>query len=601
MSRRHGRDTSGLSAAVQKRRCAVYTRKSTEEGLEKEFNTLVAQGSDACAALRGQPTGGEGWVLLEDHYDDGGCSGGTLERAALRRLLADTEAERIDVVVVYKIDRLSRSLMDFAKLVEIFDRHDVTFVSVTQSFNTTTSMGRLTLNILLSFAQFEREVIGERIRDKFAASRARGMWMGGSVPLGYDVRDRKLVVNNVEAATIMRIFTGFVEIGSGTKLTNVLRSEGVTTKRGRAINKCDIYKILNNRTYVGEVTHKGNIFPGEQIAIVSHELWDRVHAILTESPRARANKNRSQSPALLRGLIFGADGRAMSPTHTRRRGRLYRYYVSQRVLKCGVGADDSIVRRVSAAEIESAVVNQIRAQLRQPEIIIGTWLAARVKMPDLTEDEARDALTQLDPLWEQLFPAEQARIVRLLVERVEIGPAGADIRLRLDGLVGLVADLSVMHPNAMQAAALSTATTITVRVALVIRHWRGHRTVVMPDGQGGTSTARTRSDPAMVKALARAFRWKRLLDMGRYASVSEIAAVEKIDRGYVGSILRLTLIAPDIVQTILDGRQPEHLSLPVLLKPFPLEWSRQRVIFGRPEVSSHGSAGAVSDAQTVIG
>ena len=219
----------------------------------------------------------EGWVLLEDRYDDGGYSGGTLERPALRRLLADIEAERIDVVVVYKIDRLSRSLMDFAKLVEIFDRHDVTFVSVTQSFNTTTSMGRLTLNILLSFAQFEREVIGERIRDKFAASRARGMWMGGSVPLGYDVRDRKLVVNEAEAATVRRIFEGFAAIGSGTKLTKVLRSEGVTTKRGKPINKADIYKLLNNRTYVGEVVHKGNVYPGEHQGIVSRELWDRVH------------------------------------------------------------------------------------------------------------------------------------------------------------------------------------------------------------------------------------------------------------------------------------------------------------------------------------
>ena len=234
----------------------------------------------------------EGWVLVPDRYDDGGFSGGTLERPALRRLLADIEAGRVDVVVVYKIDRLSRSLMDFAKLVEVFDRHDVTFVSVTQSFNTTTSMGRLTLNILLSFAQFEREVIGERIRDKFAASRARGMWMGGSVPLGYDVRDRKLVVNEAEAATVRRIFEGFAEIGSGTKLTQVLRAEGVTTKRGKPIDKGDIYKLLNNRTYVGEVVHKGNVYPGEHQAIVPRELWDRVHQILQESPRARANKNR---------------------------------------------------------------------------------------------------------------------------------------------------------------------------------------------------------------------------------------------------------------------------------------------------------------------
>jgi DNA invertase Pin-like site-specific DNA recombinase len=452
MSRRSRSGATALPTAMQKRRCAVYTRVSTDEQTNREYNSLHAQ-RDACEAYVASQRA-EGWVLVEDCYDDGGYSGGTLDRPALRRLLADIEAGLIDVVVVYKIDRLSRSLMDFTRLVEIFDRHGVTFVSVTQSFNTTTSMGRLTLNILLSFAQFEREVIGERIRDKFAASRARGMWMGGSVPLGYDVGDRKLVVNETEAATVRRIFTGFSEIGSGTKLTKVLRSEGVTTKRGKPIDKGDIYKLVNNRTYVGEVMHKGNVYPGEHQGIISRELWGRVHQILEESPRARANKNRAQSPALLRGLIFGTDGRALSPTHTRRRGRLYRYYVAQRVLKCDAAGDDSIIRRVSAAEIEAAVVGQVRALLRQPEIIIvGTWMAARAEIPDLTEDETRDALTRLDPLWEELFPAEQARIIRLLVERVEIGPAGADIRLRLDGLTGLVADLGAQAPDALQAAA----------------------------------------------------------------------------------------------------------------------------------------------------
>ena len=434
---------------MPKRRCAIYTRVSTDEQTNREYNSLHAQ-RDACEAyVASQRT--EGWVLVEDRYDDGGFSGGTLDRPALKRLLAEIEVGRVDVIAVHRIDRLSRSLMDFAKLVEVFDRHDVTFVSVTQSFNTTTSMGRLTLNILLSFAQFEREVIGERIRDKFAASRARGMWMGGSVPLGYDVRDRKLVVNEDEAETIRRIFDGFAAIGSATKLVKVLRSEGVTTKRGKPINKADIYKLLNNRTYVGEVVHKDNVYPGEHGGIISRGLWDRVHRILQESPRTRANKNRAQSPALLRGLIFGVDGRAMSPTHTRRHGKLYRYYVSQSVLKGDGG--DSVIRRVSAAEIETAVIDQVRALLRQPEIVVGTWMAARSQLPDLTEEDAREALERLDPLWEQLFPAEQARIIRLLVERVEIGPAGADIRLRIAGLTSLVRDLAAARDDAVAAAA----------------------------------------------------------------------------------------------------------------------------------------------------
>ena len=320
---------------------------------------------------------------------------------------------------------------------------------MTQSFNTTTSMGRLTLNILLSFAQFEREVIGERIRDKFAASRARGMWMGGKVPLGYDVCNRKLVVNEAEAAVVRRVFEGFAELGSGTALTRVLRQGGVTTKRGKPIDKGDVYKLLNNRTYVGEAAHKGQVYPGEHKAIISRELWDAVHGMLQESPRARANKNRQQSPALLKGLIFGVDGRALSPTHTRRDGRLYRYYVAQRVLK-GEATEDGMVRRVSAAEIEAAVVDQVRTLLRQPEIVVGTWMAARPEVPDLTEAQVQDALCNLDPLWEQLFPAEQARIVRLLVERVVVGPAGADIRLRVAGLASLVRDLGT---SALQAAA----------------------------------------------------------------------------------------------------------------------------------------------------
>ena len=437
MSRKATAAASDVPAKVRKLRCAVYTRKSTDEGLEKEFNSLDAQRESCEAYIASQRS--EGWVLVHDRYDDGGVSGGTLDRPALKRLLADIEAGLIDVIVCYKIDRLSRSLMDFAKLVQAFDEHQVTFVSVTQSFNTTTSMGRLTLNILLSFAQFEREVIGERVRDKIAASKARGMWMGGPVPLGYEVRDRKLVVNEAEAATVRRVFEGFATIGSATLLVPALRAEGLLTKMGRPFDKGAIYKTLNLRTYLGVVTHQGKVYPGEHQAIVTQELWDRAHAILQVSRRVRANEARRQTPALLRGLIFGPDGRALSPTHTRRRGKLYTYYVSQAVLK---GTDDGCtVRRISAGEIEAAVMDQVRELLRQPEVVIGTWRAAQAEAPDLTEAETREALEQLDPLWEELFPAEQARIVRSLVERVDVSPAGADIRLRLDGLAGLVRDL----------------------------------------------------------------------------------------------------------------------------------------------------------------
>ncbi|MGD9882530.1 MAG: recombinase family protein [Reyranella sp.] len=433
---------------IRKLRCAVYTRKSTEEGLEMEFNSLDAQ-REACEAYIASQRS-EGWVELADRYDDGGFSGGTLDRPALKRLLADIEDGRIDVVVVYKIDRLSRSLMDFARLVEVFDRGGVTFVSVTQSFNTTTSMGRLTLNILLSFAQFEREVIGERIRDKFAASRKRGMWMGGVVPLGYEVRDRKLVINQAEAATVRRIFERFVEVGSATALARTLAAEGVRTRRGRLIDKGFLYKLLNNRVYIGEAVHKGTAYPGEHEALIARPLWDKVHAILQESPRVRAGRTRAATPALLKGLIFGPTGCAMTPTHTRRGDRLYRYYVSQSVLKRG--ADACPVGRVPAAEIESAVVDQLRGLLRAPEVIVGTWRSAHPEINSLSEAEVRETLEGLAPLWDELFPAEQARIVQLLVERVEVGPAGADIRLRVDGLARLVHEIGGMADDPRRAA-----------------------------------------------------------------------------------------------------------------------------------------------------
>ncbi len=433
---------------IRKLRCAVYTRKSTEEGLEMEFNSLDAQ-REACEAYIASQKA-EGWVLYPESYDDGGFSGGTLDRPALKRLLADIEDGRIDVVVVYKIDRLSRSLMDFAKLVEVFDRGGVTFVSVTQSFNTTTSMGRLTLNILLSFAQFEREVIGERIRDKIAASRKRGMWMGGFVPLGYEVRDRKLVINGAEAATVRMIFERFVEVGSATALARALAAEGVRTRRGRLVDKGFLYKLINNRVYIGDAVHKGTAYPGEHEAIITRALWDKVHGILRESPRVRAGRTRAATPALLKGLIFGPTGCAMTPTHTRRGDKLYRYYVSQGVLKRG--ADACPVGRVPAAEIEGAVVDQLRGLLRAPEVIVGTWRSARPEIDGLSEAEVREALEGLDPLWDELFPAEQARIVQLLVERVDVGQGGVDIRLRVDGLARLVHELGGMADDPRRAA-----------------------------------------------------------------------------------------------------------------------------------------------------
>ena len=430
-------DRRASSGAVLKRRCAVYTRKSSEEGLDMEFNSLDAQ-RDACEAYIASQKA-EGWLLVDDRYDDGGFSGGTLERPALKRLLADIEAGKVDIIICYKIDRLSRSLMDFARLVEVFDEHKVTFVSVTQQFNTTTSMGRLTLNILLSFAQFERELTGERIRDKFAASRKKGMWMGGWAPLGYRVKDRKLVVDKTEAAKVRHIFETFARTGSATTIARELTAEGFVNRYGQTLDKGRVYKILHNPVYIGEAVHKGTAYPGEHKAIIPKALWDKVQAVFAQSSRTRSNKTRAQTPALLKGLIFDAQGRSMSPTHTRKGQRLYRYYVSQRLIKGE--KDDATINRVPAAEIERAVVDQLRILLRSPEIIVATWRAAKKDLPDLTQNEVREALISFDPLWDELFPAEQARIVQLLVNRVQVTPDGVDISLRTVGLTAFVGEL----------------------------------------------------------------------------------------------------------------------------------------------------------------
>jgi site-specific DNA recombinase len=436
-SRSPSTSPSAARPLVQKLRCAVYTRKSSEEGLDMDFNSLEAQ-REACEAYVVSQRA-EGWVLVPDHYDDGGISGGTLERPALKRLLADIEADRLDIVLVYKIDRLSRSMLDFLKLVEMFDRRKVTFVSITQSFDTRSSMGRLTLNMLLSFAQFEREVTGERIRDKVAASRKRGMWMGGWTPFGYEARDRKLYIHGADAEQVRAIFKRFLVLKSATKLARELVAQKATNRYGHLLDKSVLYKILNNRVYIGEAVHKGTSYPGEHEAIIDRKLWDQVHAIIAASPRTRAAGARAQTPAILKGLLFGPDGAAMSPTHTRKSGKLYRYYISQSVMKRGTEACP--VRQIPAAEIERIVIEQFRSLLLSPEIIVATWRAARKADEEVRENDIRDALVEFEPLWAELFPAEQARIIELLVERVDISLTGIDLRLRIDGLTALCNDL----------------------------------------------------------------------------------------------------------------------------------------------------------------
>ncbi len=434
-------------ATTLKRRCAVYTRKSTDEGLDQEYNSLEAQRDAALAFVASQRH--EGWIAIDNGYDDGGFSGGNMNRPALKRLLVDIEDGGIDVVVVYKIDRLSRSLGDFAKIVDLFDAHGVTFVSVTQQFNTTTSMGRLTLNILLSFAQFEREVTGERIRDKLAASKAKGMWMGGVPPLGYDVKDRKLVINESEADLVRDIFTRYAEHGSAAQLVRELKIEGRTTKSwitqtgrhrpGRTIDQQYLFSMLRNRLYLGEISNRGQSYPGQHQAIINREVWDAVHAVIDRRKRG-PRVQHTLNPALLSGLLYAPDGQRMIPSHTTKKGgRRYRYYVPYLYKRQNAGASarsgETGIGSLPAAEIENAVLTQVHQILQAPEMMVAVWQSAQILQECITLDEPTImvAMRQIGTVWDHLFPVEQHRIVRLLIERVQLRADGLDIVWRDDG------------------------------------------------------------------------------------------------------------------------------------------------------------------------
>jgi DNA invertase Pin-like site-specific DNA recombinase len=444
-----------MSEVLKRRmRCAVYTRESSEEGLDQEYNSIDAQRDAGHAYVASQRA--EGWIAVADDYDDPAFSGGNMERPALKRLMADIEAGKIDVIVIYKIDRLTRSLADFSKMVEVFERQGVSFVSVTQQFNTTTSMGRLMLNVLLSFAQFEREVTGERIRDKIAASKRKGMWMGGIPPIGYDVANRRLIPNEAEAKTIAHIFQRFVELGSTTKLVKELRLDGVTSKawttqdgrvrEGKPIDKGLIYKVLNNRTYLGELRHKELWYQAEHPPIITKSCWDDAHAILSTNGRVRATTTRAKTQYLLKGIVFGSDGRAMSPFQTaKQNGRRYRYYVPQRDIKEHAGA--SGLPRMPAAELESAVLEQLRGHLRSPDVVKEVLPQAQKYDPTLDEAIVTVAMKRLDDVWDQLVPAEQMRIVRLLVRQVNISPNNMSMDLHPTGIQRLVLEL---HLNKLQ-------------------------------------------------------------------------------------------------------------------------------------------------------
>ncbi len=449
-------------------RCAIYTRKSSEEGLQQAFNSLDAQRETCEAYVQSQKH--EGWIALPQMYDDGGISGATLERPALRRLLDDIEARKVDTVVVYKVDRLTRSLSDFAKIVEAFEKHDVTFVSVTQSFNTTTSMGRLTLNMLLSFAQFEREVAGERIRDKIAASKKKGMWMGGLPALGYDVADRKLVVNESEAETVRHIFHRYTARGSVRALKEELDDASVMSKRrtdrfgretgGKPISRGALYLMLQNRLYLGDITHKGASYPGEHTAIVEESLWDAVQSRLAVNRVERTSGVRFAEPSLLVGLVHDDRGERMTPTHANKKGTRYRYYVSHGLIRRSRGEAGNPGRRLPAGELEHLVETKLLAFLNDEASLY------RLLEPIAREASQRKALvseaTGLSQSWAALAPSAKRDLLHKLIERIDVRPSAVEIALRSESLISMLAQ-KVGIQLSMQGTA---ATVLTVPIRL---------------------------------------------------------------------------------------------------------------------------------------
>jgi DNA invertase Pin-like site-specific DNA recombinase len=507
-------------------RCAIYTRKSTEHGLELEFNSLDAQ-RDACEAyIKSQAS--QGWKALPQHYDDPAYSGGNLDRPALKKLLADIEAGRVDVVVVYKIDRLTRSLADFAKLVEAFDARSISFVAVTQQFNTTTSMGRLTLNVLLSFAQFERELSSERVRDKIAASRRKGKWTGGTVALGYDGKDKKLVVNKKEAETVRAIFHLYLELKSFSKLVSELDRRGIVTKRRNTkVAKYNgaipftygpLAYFLKNRVYLGEVHHGGKWFEGEHKAIIDRATFDRVQELLKSKAQGRKVK-RSESGALLQGKLFDDKGNRMSPSFSSKNGVRYRFYVSSALLRGRKGAAGSVAR-VAAEAIEQTIVKALRAQ---------------------NVDRAVDDSELLD---------------RHLL-RAQIGKSEIRLSIRLD------------EPR--DAGQSTPGRRSVLEDSIVSIPWDPPAHSSDPAQQNGTRPSEL--DQKLIQALVRAHRWAYSLAKGEFASVEELAGSVNLHPKVVRSEIRMAFLAPEITDSVLTAGC--SFGLADLRKISVLSWQKQ--------------------------
>ena len=549
-------------------RCAIYTRKSTEEGLEQAFNSLDAQ-REACAAYIVSQKH-EGWVASPELYDDGGFSGGNMNRPGLAALMAEVKAGRINVIVVYKVDRLTRALSDFAKIVEVLDAQGASFVSVTQSFNTTTSMGRLTLNVLLSFAQFEREVTGERIRDKIAASKRKGMWMGGPVPLGYDVHNRKLVVNDAEAATVRHIFERYLVLGTGRALLEELDPSGIRTKAtimksgqrrgGIAFARGTVLHLLGNRVYRGETRHRDQHYPGEHQPIVPAALWNAVQEHRAGNRLVRTANRNIGHPSLLAGLVVDGHGRRMTPNHACKGARRYRYYVTAP----DAVTSDQAAWRVPAHDLESLVSRRV-AQLLGNSSGVQRAIGRLIPLdgPALVNvlDNAKQLAAEIT--------ADPAKALTL-VTRIALQVDRVDVAVDLANLLG---SLTVDHAEApLSIAHLISTPAVRIRRGLEVRLILANPA----DADAG------QIDPALVGLIVRAHVARQAVLTSSGCTVATIATSQGVTVAYFALLLRLSMLAPDIVAGILAGRQPASLPRQQLARVtnLPAAWDQQRAMLG---------------------
>lgn len=546
-------------------RCAIYTRKSTEEGLEQEFNSLDAQ-REACAAyILSQRH--EGWEAARAVYDDGGYSGGSMERPALKQLLADVDAGQIDVIVVYKVDRLTRSLADFAKIVEVLDKRNASFVSVTQAFNTTTSMGRLTLNVLLSFAQFEREVTGERIRDKIAASKAKGMWMGGPVPLGYRVENRKLIVIPEDAQIVRHIFERYLALGCGQKLIEELHEQGYRTRiretktgsrGGVSFQRGALFSLLASRIYIGEITHKGTSYPGEHEAIIVQDLWEKVQTQIEANRVSQKLGTRTKHPSLLTGMIKDGLNRKMSPTHAQKGSRRYRYYITH---SSELTQDGPPAWRMPALDLEKVVIERLQSFLNNKRALCAL-LPENHHAQDLEQTIAAGSLSarRLEN------PAHKRRIVSQVTGAVQVFNDRVLIKISASGMASLFKQ--ELNPDAEPPV-------LTVSVTK-LRQGKTTKLVLRTDDGVAAEPDRT-----LLKLLREAHEAKVAMMQSPNISISQYAIHKRMCRHRLAKLIRLSWLAPDIVTKIVEGKHPATLTAKSLLQAnLPIDWHAQKHLLG---------------------